>query len=138
MIQQIPFNTIVKPIEFQDIQITNGYQLNLSEIFPLNDLEVGADPFFITTKEHNFITDPMMIYTFFIGKNKEIFLESEAISSSQWIMETNQPNSTGFSWPNIDSYFMHGFQPDILFVLEVMTSNKKIDPIMNIITLSHK
>ncbi len=134
MIQQIPFDTIEKPFEYKDIKIKNGYQLHLTEDFDFNEIEVGSCPFYLTMLGHNFMIEPVMIYTFLVGDNNEIFIESEAISSSEWITETNQPELTGFIWPNIDSYFMHGFQPNIIFVLAELTNNKLIDPIMNIRT----
>ncbi len=131
---QIPFDIIDKPIEYKDIIIKNGYQLYLSGDFDLNEIEIGTAPFYLTTLGHNFVTEPVMIYTFLVGDNNEIFLESGAASSSEWIIETNQPDLTGFIWPNIDSYLMHGFQSSILFVLEELTNNKLINPIMKIRT----
>jgi hypothetical protein len=137
MIQQIPFDIIEKPFEYKDIKIKNGYQLHLTKDFDFNEIEVGSCPFYLITLGHNFVLEPVMIYTFFVGENNEIFLESEAISSSEWITQTNQPDLTGFIWPNIDSYLMHGFQPSILFVLEELTNNRLIDPIMNIRTRTY-
>jgi hypothetical protein len=132
MIRKIPFDVIDKPIEYKDITIKNGYQLYLNEGDHFNDIEIGSSPFYITTQGYNFMIEPVMIYTFFVTDHKVFLLESEAISSSQWILETNQPDLTGFIWPNVDSYLMQGFQSSILFVLETLTDNKSIDPIMNI------
>lgn len=134
MIRQIPFDVIDKPIEYKDIKIKKGYQLHLIEDLHFNDIEIGSSPFFVTTLGHNFIIDPVMIYTFFVSENKNIFLESEAVSSSKWIIETSQPDFTGFIWPNLDSYLMQGFQNNTLLVMEERTNSKLINPIMNIRT----
>lgn len=132
MIRQIPFEIIEEPIIIKDVHITKGYQLRLSEKVEYNDIEIGNSPFFVTTRDHNFISDPVMIYTFVVDKSNALSLESEAISSSLWISETNQPFHTGFIWPNIDSYMMLGFQPDLLLVMKTFTHSHLIDPIMNI------
>lgn len=127
-----PFDIIEEPIRYKGGHISNGYQFSLSGKTELNNIAIGSSPLFVTTKDHNFINDPVLIYTFCINSNNELSLESEAISSSLWIQETNQPSTTGFMWPNIDGYMMLGFQAEFILVMETLTNSKIVDPVMNI------
>ncbi len=132
MYKEIPFEKISSPIKIHDQYINDGFLLDLYKVIDLSNVEIGTAPFYVTANKHNFINDPVMIYTYLIGKHDELILESEPVSSSIWILKSNQNENSGFIWPSIDSVPMLGFHPNFRLIMKMLTQTKMIKPTLRV------